>query len=646
MSRKLKTASVAAMLKQVCFETRHREPISVASLSQAMHDRTVNYSLIWVVTDTASIRSLVGKLFASRVSPNAKTVYVDENQIPAGIYFIDRESRHAVHAFLLGSESPRTVDTDLRNFVCQSGELHLSITPLSPAVLMMKSTIRTAVVNVLETRDQSAGDHGGTQPMSIEEAQQFKLGSSFLLPLLEVCERTDASDEMANESLKNILRLLQERGLDDLYEELETEVMMYEVDGYSSTASLPVSTHSESDAPKQQYAEAVLSVEPLTASRSPQLPVQQATKCTDADASLVTGTADVSLFGVIPSILLKADPSVSHFRVSTQRESTPAGPVRNPIEKLCCVWCPEHGFQPARLRPFCTVCKSDAVEVTGTEPTNPMQLLQDVAAECYQCDSETRVRFVPRCSYPRCRHSGTVFAKNVHQFMHADDECLLCAMHHPGELAVYFPCGHVLGFSCFKEFVHVSIGDIRLRKNPQDGVFSLCCPSGCPDAFLQDVLVVKALGQDTWLRFRELQVELMIHDQQWVYCPNCGEAHSVVERSGQGRNVDCVNGKTGFCVNCLRPGSCQAAARETRDPTGHYLLSRRCRNPDCHIVTTHSWGEGCHHITCGCGDDYCYMCGGEFNMDGYECVNGCPLFCEDVEGECVCPRSSSNHCEY
>eukprot|EP00698_Gefionella_okellyi_P020796 TRINITY_DN6590_c0_g1_i1.p1 TRINITY_DN6590_c0_g1~~TRINITY_DN6590_c0_g1_i1.p1 ORF type:complete len:203 (-),score=9.91 TRINITY_DN6590_c0_g1_i1:90-698(-) len=147
MSLKLRKSSLAAVLGEARFDTRRREQISVATLNQSLYEFTTDYNLAYVVADPGSIRSLVAKLFRTRAAPNAKTIYVDENQIPAGIYFVHRESRHAVQAFLLETESLRTVDMDLRSFLCKSGELHLIITPLAPLVSRTKSDIKVAVTS-------------------------------------------------------------------------------------------------------------------------------------------------------------------------------------------------------------------------------------------------------------------------------------------------------------------------------------------------------------------------------------------------------------------------------------------------------------------------------------------------------------------
>eukprot|EP00698_Gefionella_okellyi_P020112 TRINITY_DN6279_c0_g1_i1.p1 TRINITY_DN6279_c0_g1~~TRINITY_DN6279_c0_g1_i1.p1 ORF type:complete len:301 (-),score=14.51 TRINITY_DN6279_c0_g1_i1:65-967(-) len=290
--------------------------------------------------------------------------------------------------------------------------------------------------------------------------------------------------------------------------------------------------------------------------------------------------------------------------------------------------------------------------VAGTFRVDPVQDCPNPVESpiCRAFDETTRRDILPAAhpSLPASDADPEQVTESSHHI--AGDACQICFSLHDDEQAVYFSCGHAVGHSCFVNFVQSTLNDHHLRKNPHNGVFSLGCPIGCAGVFLQDVLVVKALGEATWMRFLEVQRELMIQDQRWVYCPNCNEAQphpDDLKRNGQGEKTACVTCQTIFCANCMRVGShdglCPPSPREIRDSTGRYVLARHCRNPDCHRVHTNTRStDSCHHFVCECGDNYCYMCGGEFNRSAYQCVNGCPMYCDEVEGECVCPPRAAS----
>eukprot|EP00698_Gefionella_okellyi_P003845 TRINITY_DN13569_c0_g1_i1.p1 TRINITY_DN13569_c0_g1~~TRINITY_DN13569_c0_g1_i1.p1 ORF type:complete len:335 (+),score=12.26 TRINITY_DN13569_c0_g1_i1:31-1035(+) len=325
------------------------------------------------------------------------------------------------------------------------------------------------------------------------------------------------------------------------------------------------------------------------------------------------------------------------------------------LERKCSVLCADHGLQHAKLRPRCATCKGGFIQLTETH-LGFADLKNDQPCECFVCPvPDQTARFITRCGESRCEQSPQLLV-DVYPDMQTEAEsyCMVCTCPHD-DASVRFPCGHWLGLSCIPGWLTNQIFVNRLLKlNPVDGVFSIVCAHSvdepeCEQSFLPDVLVVKACDPSDrerrlWVQFKELQTEMMIAHQRWLYCPKCHHALEPDDprRDGTAENIMCPNPhcRHWFCLNCERDahqGRCLLAAMETRSPCGRYVMTRTCRGcmrPFQHPQDLTTDEYACHHMTCdNCGTEICYNCGEKWVR--YPCPNGCPIFC--VEGECVCP---------
>jgi len=101
-----------------------------------------------------------------------------------------------------------------------------------------------------------------------------------------------------------------------------------------------------------------------------------------------------------------------------------------------------------------------------------------------------------------------------------------------------------------------------------------------------------------------------------------------------GRRMVCAKCHYCFCGLCRQPWkflqhahasrSCQAYRRAlppTREAHDVALLTVGARVcPGCHTITSRI--DGCNHMTCPCGKEWCYVCGANWNALHYSCRQG------------------------
>ncbi|KAL3679437.1 hypothetical protein R1sor_022393 [Riccia sorocarpa] len=134
----------------------------------------------------------------------------------------------------------------------------------------------------------------------------------------------------------------------------------------------------------------------------------------------------------------------------------------------------------------------------------------------------------------------------------------------------------------------------------------------------------------------ERQVEHLISDWERVYCPyeDCSylqlrpelpqapDGPSCSQNGGIGA-VECLSCHRLFCLECHVPWhpklTCEENERLTEDEKSDLLLLRGLAKDNnwqwcaCgHLVERN---QGCNHMRCRCGKEFCYICGGTWSHD-------------------------------
>ncbi|KAE8712201.1 Zinc finger protein, putative isoform 2 [Hibiscus syriacus] len=199
-------------------------------------------------------------------------------------------------------------------------------------------------------------------------------------------------------------------------------------------------------------------------------------------------------------------------------------------------------------------------------------------------------------------------------------------------------CMHRYCFSCMKQLVEVKLLHGMLPKCPHEGCKSELIVDSCRKFMTPKM--IETLKQ----RMKEASIPVT----EKVYCPypRCStlmsrsevseyakDALVGIERSGARKCLKC-HGL--FCINCKVPWhssmTCEDYKRKNPLPAADLKLKslasmnlwRQCVKCN-HMIEL---SEGCYHMTCRCGNEFCYNCGAEWKNKKATC--SCPLWEEDL----------------
>ncbi|KAG0620880.1 hypothetical protein M758_4G251800 [Ceratodon purpureus] len=215
--------------------------------------------------------------------------------------------------------------------------------------------------------------------------------------------------------------------------------------------------------------------------------------------------------------------------------------------------------------------------------------------------------------------------------------CLICLDDKTSsEMATLKKCRHKFCVACMQKHaeVQVQVNQVPVR---------------CPQAACSEVLEYpdeckKHLTQEIFSIVTKRFIEAKVLEGDRVYCPyaNCSTSmdKSGLNISEQGNSstaassslyqkVECVACLRSFCLDCRVPWhwnrSCQEYQNlppDQRDAeeSNLYKLAKnqkwqRCKK--CRRII--ELAEGCYHMTCRCGYEFCYTCGTEWKHKRQQC---------------------------
>jgi len=190
------------------------------------------------------------------------------------------------------------------------------------------------------------------------------------------------------------------------------------------------------------------------------------------------------------------------------------------------------------------------------------------------------------------------------------------------------PFNHAYCLSCFETFITGKLNDSLAGKQ----IFPIRCPA-CSPAFqwtLPDETIRAAISPKI---FSDWTTQRFLDEIPKMYCPNprCSEVIALPEEHCFIADSNCPRCKTSICVGCRTVShpklSCSLWQRSPLNPaiSNPADLSlrrlakrkhwRRCSK--CRIVVERT--EGCGHMTCRCGHQFCHLCGSDWTYSG--CTN-------------------------
>ncbi|CAN0874827.1 E3 ubiquitin-protein ligase RSL1 [Linum grandiflorum] len=193
-------------------------------------------------------------------------------------------------------------------------------------------------------------------------------------------------------------------------------------------------------------------------------------------------------------------------------------------------------------------------------------------------------------------------------------------------------CSHRFCFTCMKQHVEVKLLHGIVPKCPSED-----CKTELEVGSCQKFLTPKLI-ETMQLRIKEASIPA----GEKVYCPypKCSALMSkkdVLEFFGSERSSTrkCLKCHGLFCINCKVPWhsgmDCDMYKKRNPNPSEDAKLKflasrnlwRQCMKCN-HMIEL---AEGCYHMTCRCGNEFCYNCGAEWKDKKATC--SCPLWVEE-----------------
>ncbi|XP_058199702.1 E3 ubiquitin-protein ligase RSL1-like isoform X1 [Rhododendron vialii] len=211
------------------------------------------------------------------------------------------------------------------------------------------------------------------------------------------------------------------------------------------------------------------------------------------------------------------------------------------------------------------------------------------------------------------------------------ETCAICLEDmNSGKMFAINGCLHRYCYSCMKSHVHVKLVQGMLPKCPHEGCKTDLTTEMCKTFLTPELCDIMC----------QRVKESSIAATDKIYCPypTCSALMSRIEVSANtrvGGPCRCKRCQGLFCLYCKVPWhnnmSCGTYKRSNPSPSAEDAklkslarknLWRQCVKCSHMVELT----EGCNHITCRCGHQFCYICGAEWRNKKATCA--CPLWDE------------------
>ncbi|XP_044267580.1 E3 ubiquitin-protein ligase parkin [Tribolium madens] len=308
------------------------------------------------------------------------------------------------------------------------------------------------------------------------------------------------------------------------------------------------------------------------------------------------------------------------------------------------VYCPTcKSLKKGKLRVRCHFCKSGAFTV-HSDPQNWNDVLQprqitglcennpEVCAHILNNQEPTFAEFYFKCSeHTSLGEADEAVPLYLIRPNLKEVPCLACA--DTNEIVFVFPCkeGHVTCLDCFRQYCTTRLRERQFWQHPEFG-YTLACPAGCPDSFIQEIHHFRLLSESQYTQYQRFATEEYVLRSGGVLCPQPGCGMGILAEP-ECTKITCINGcGYVFCRLCLQgyhigeceapegdsgsPGDCSYNVDPTRAAEARWdeaskvaikVLTKPC--PKCRTPTERD--GGCMHMICtraGCEYHWCWVC--------------------------------------
>lgn len=224
------------------------------------------------------------------------------------------------------------------------------------------------------------------------------------------------------------------------------------------------------------------------------------------------------------------------------------------------------------------------------------------------------------------------------------DNCSICREDRPTPMMITMKCSHKFCSQCMRTYVD---GKVQTSQVP------IRCPQLKCRYYVSPVECKFFLPLASYESLERVLGEANIHSDK-IYCPfpncsvlldpqECLSARASSSSQSENSCVECPACQRFICLECGVPWhsslTCEeyqdlpAEERDAEDITLHRLAAnkrwRRCQQCRRMIELT----QGCYHMTCWCGHEFCYSCGAEYREGQQTCQ--CAFWDEDNSGDLV-----------
>lgn len=184
-----------------------------------------------------------------------------------------------------------------------------------------------------------------------------------------------------------------------------------------------------------------------------------------------------------------------------------------------------------KLRVRCSVCKGGAITV-HRDPENWDDVLKPrrITGHCETwptaCVDESGgppfTEFYFKCAeHPSQGEKDYAAPLNLVKNNLKNVPCLACS--DVADPVLVFPCsvGHVTCLDCFKQYCSSRLMDRQFMPHPEIG-YTLPCPAGCENSFIEEVHHFKLLTKEQYDRYQRFATEEFVLQAGGVLCPQPG----------------------------------------------------------------------------------------------------------------------------
>jgi hypothetical protein len=225
--------------------------------------------------------------------------------------------------------------------------------------------------------------------------------------------------------------------------------------------------------------------------------------------------------------------------------------------------------------------------------------------------------------------------------------CLICfcPIENDESMAIIW-CGHFFCRECISKWIEARASEGKVSTR-----FIVCPQESCRAPFSEEE-IKKFASEDVYLKYARIQQSHLVDQNpnaRWCSNPKCSQP--VFKPKG----IDC-------CGN-IKQTACQCEACGTqmcfscgKEPHGMF---QRCpkiedenmlnwagddvsRCPKCKQMILRT--DGCNHMTCSCGQEFCWVCGANYSRVHFSPINpfGCPgMHMATNTGKCLLPITRS-----